>query len=446
MKIVSIVLLSSFLFAFQNLSAQETWSLEKCIKHALENNLQIKQQKVQQEINQNQYKQSKRDVLPGVSASLGQNINLGRNIDYATNTYINQTSYSTSVGIGASADLFKGFANYHQIKKNEYSFLSANLDLEKIKNNIQVNIVSAYLQILFNEELVKVSKTQIETTNLQIQRTKILVDAGKLPKGNLLEIQAQLAQEELQLVNHSNNLESSYLNLTQLLELESSENFKIVIPEIAMEANIKKLSGVNESYQLALDVLPDVKSSKYMLEASKTDLEIAKSYYYPTLSMSVGYNTGYSSTFKDPATLITKPFFEQFSDNYGAYLSFSLRIPIFNKFQVKNNVNNSKLRIQQSEFNLENTKKALYKEIQQAFADASAALKKYYATKKAVESYEESFRYTQEKFNTGLLNSIEYNMSKNQLTNAQSELLRAKYEYVFKSNILDFYRGNPFSF
>lgn len=447
----NLLLLLSFITIFSSsVFSQETWDLQKCITHALENNIQIKQQQLQTEIDQNNLKQTKNDLLPSLNSSVGENINFGRNIDYATNTYVNETTYSTSMGVSSNVSIFKGFEKMHQTKKSDFSLQASLAELEQIKNNIQLNIASAYLQILYNNEQVATTKDQIESTKLQSERTKLLIEAGKLPNGDLLEIQAQLAQEELQLVNNENALETSYLTLSQLLEFQSPKGFKIEIPEVNIENHLKNLLEVETTYQKAMDVLPNIRKSEQQLNATKEDLAIAKSYYYPSLSTNLGINTGYSSTFiiidaTDPSFGLTKPFMDQLANNYGAYIGFSLQIPIFNRFQVKTGISNAKIRIQQSEYNLEISKKNLYKDIQQAYSDATAALKKYYATQKSVESLTESFRYTQEKFNAGLLNSIDFNLSKKNLSNAQSELLIAKYEYVFKSNILNFYIGNPFS-
>jgi len=453
MKFKTPLLAGILILSSMYISAQEVWSLQKCIDHALQNNIQIKQQELQTEISRNNSKQSKYNLLPSVGGSLGESINMGRNIDYGTNTYVNKTTNSTSVGVSASATLFNGFKNYHQIKKSELDLLAGIAGLDKIKNDIQLNIASAYLNILYNVELVKVSQDQIATTNLQLDRTNKLVEAGKLPKGDLLKINAQLAQEELQLVSYQNSLESSYLTLSQILELQSPKDFMIEIPEVSVDKQAKDPMTVEASYNVALGVLPEIKQYEAYLKASEKDHKIAFANYFPSLSVSAGFNSGYSSTIGALATpgdinsaFILTPFWDQITNsNYGGYISLSLQIPIFNKFQVRNNVKNSKIRMSQAELNLENTKKNVYKSIQQANADAVAALKKYYATQKSVESLEESFRYSQEKYNVGKLNSIDYNLSKNQLANAQSELLRAKYEYVFKTKILDFYRGNPFS-
>lgn len=443
----TIFLLGIAFIALQSF-AQEEWSLEKCVKHALENNIQIKQQQLQTQINENNLKQSKNNILPNLNASVGENVNFGRNIDYGTNTYVNKTTYSSSVGISSGVSLFSGFEKHHQKKQSEFNLKASLEELEEIKNNVQLNIATAYLQILFNSEQVKTIKDQIETTKLQVDRTRIMVEAGKLPQGDLLDIQSQLAQEELNLVNNENALETAYLTLSQMLELPTSKGFQIILPDVKVENYKNVLTDVESSYQKASQQLPNIRKSEAQLEGVKKDLDIAKSNLYPSLSANIGFNTGYSSTILenpfDPNSA-AKAFFDQLGNNYGTYIGLSLQIPIFNKFQVRTNMNNAKIRIEQSQYNLEVTKKNLYKDIQKAYADAAAALKKYYATEKSVEALKESFRYTQEKLNAGSLNSLDFNVAKKNLSNAESQMLQAKYEYVFKSNILNFYMGNPFT-
>jgi outer membrane protein len=341
--------------------------------------------------------------------------------------------------------------NLNGIKKSRFDLLSSEEDLNNIKDNIALNVALYYLQILLNKEIVTATETQLQTTLEQIEKSRKLVDAGSVARGNLLQIEAQAAQEELQLINIRNMLETSLLNLTQLLELPTPEGFAVVVPEIPLDTNTVVSGNISEIYQTALGNRPEVKSSEYKLSSSEYDLKIAKGARSPRLSLSNSFSTGYSDIRKkvlgiDPMTgpVYGKySFADQVNDNINYGVGFSLNIPILNGWQVNRNVSNSVLGVESSRYALESTKKQLYKDIQQAFADASAAMKKYAASMKAVTSTEESFRYTEQKFNVGMVTPVDYNAAKTQLLNAQSDMSQAKYEFIFKTKVLDFYRGVP---
>jgi outer membrane protein len=285
-----------------------------------------------------------------------------------------------------------------------------------------------------------------------------LVNAGSLPKGNLFEIQAQEATEELQLVNAENQLEISYLDMIQLLELDSVGDFEIVIPEIEISDEELIPYSAGEIFNQAESIMPQIKSAEFQLKSSETGFIIAKGLRSPTLSFNTYWGTRYSDLITRflldgsgnpiiggdgfPLTEST-PFLDQLSDNIGYGIGLNLSIPIFNRWQTNYMISNAKLGLDNSRLVLENEKNLLYKDIQQSYADARAALKRYRASQKTVISTEESFRYTEQRFNVGLVTSVEYNTSKNLLTQAQSDRLQAKYDYIFQKNKLEFYLGNP---
>jgi outer membrane protein len=427
------------------LSQQKVWSLEECIKYAIDNNIQIKQQVIQTEFQKNTFDLSKLKLLPTLNGSASHNYSFGRALDQTTYQYtVNQTVQSNNFYLGGSLNLFSGLQNLNTIKRNQYDLLAGEQDLQNIKNNISLSVALAYLQILLNKELVAATDNQLQITLQQIEKTKKLVDAGSVARGNLLQIESQAAQEELQLINLKNQLETSYLNITQLLELKTPENFEIVIPQIGVDSNAIITGNIDDIFVQAQGTRPEVKSSELKLTASQYDLKIAVGGRVPRLSMSHSFSTGYSNIRKKPSDPLVKyPFAEQFNDNINYGIGFSLNIPILNGWQVNKSITNSRLSIESSQYALEGTKKQLYKSIQQAYTDAVAALKKYNASYKAVISSEESFRYTEQKFNVGLVTPVDYNAGKTQLLNAQSDLAQAKYEFVFKTKVLDFYKGIP---
>jgi len=356
--------------------------------------------------------------------------------------------------MGGSLNLFNGLQNYNSIKRNQYEVLAGDQDLQNIKDNIALTVALDYLQILLNKELVNATSNQLQITLQQIEKTKKLVDAGSVARGNLLQIESQAAQEELQLVNIKNQLDISYLNISQLLELKTPVGFEIVVPEIGVDTNTIITGNIDEIYSTAVGTRPEVKSSELKLTASEYDLKISKGTRSPRLTLNHSFSTGYSDIRKKilgydmsalpPTAIYGKySFADQVNDNINYGLGFTLNIPILNGWQVNKGISNSKLSIQNSQYTLEGTKKQLYKNIQQSYADASAALKKFTASKKAIVSMEESFRYTEQKFNVGLVTPVDYNAAKTQLLKAQSDLAQSKYEFIFKTKVLDFYKGIP---
>lgn len=425
---LSLIVFSSF--------AQEKWTLEKCIDYALENNIVIKQYQINSEYRQNEYNQAKFNKLPSVSASASQGVNFGRS-ETLDGTFDNFTSANTNANIGANVLIWRGGTLKNTIKQNEFQFKASLEDLQKAKDDVTLNIASAYLEILFAQELIQVAEKQVAQTRQQIERSKQLVQAGTLAEGALLEAKAQLAREELELVNSKNNLQLANLNLAQLLELDDYSNFEVSIPELPeLRAQMSLTSSANV-FEKAVENRPEIKSAEYSLMNAETQLDIAKGGRMPTLSAYAGVSNNYIAFENAPS------FNDQISKNINENLGVNLNIPIFSKFQNRTNIENSKLQIENNQLDLENAKKNLRKQIEQAYVNAKAAMERYNANKAAVNSMEESFRYIEEKFNVGRVNPLEYNDAKTNLAIAQSNLLQAKYDFIFRSKILDFYNGIP---
>jgi outer membrane protein len=426
-------------------SQQKQWTFEECIAHALENNIQIKQQEIMTRYQESSLEQSKLNLLPSLNGSANHYYSFGRSYDRTSNTYtVGETVQSNSFNVSSNMSLFNGLVNYNTIQKNKYELLATEQDLEGFRSDISLNVALAYLQILLNNELVATTASQVELTNQQIDRTRKLVDAGSLARGNLLDIEAQAAREELQLITLQNQLAISLLTLAQLLELPSADSFKIVIPEIAVDP-VAFESNPDSIYSVAEKIRPEILGAEYKLKGAEYDLAIAKGGRSPQLSVGASWNTAYSDNRIDLVTLQPYGFGTQLDINRNSAVGFSLSIPILNGWMVNTQIKNSRLGIENSRYALENTKKQLYKNIQQAYTDATGALKRYYSSQKAVSSMEEAYRYAEQKLNVGLVTAVDYNQSKTQLLNAQSEMAQAKYEYVFKSKVLDFYKGIPLS-
>jgi outer membrane protein len=438
-----VFLVAFFLVAAQFLQAQEAnvWDLQTCFDYAIENNLTIKRQEINTRYNENMVYQAKSDKLPNLNGQLGNEFSFGRSLTY-DNTYDNINSASVTGGLGSNWTLFNGLTLSNTVKQRQLDLEATVYELQKTKDDIMLLIAAEYLEILFSEEIIEVSKANIEVTKQQIERTKQLVDAGSLARGALLEIEAQLAREELQLVNDENRIKLAYLNLYQFLELPMGESFKVekpTLPEI--QANVSLLNAF-DVFNTAINVRPEIKAAQLRVQSALTQLDIAKGYRYPSLSLGANYynlyNNQYTDIYGDRIS-----FGEQLKNNSRSSVGLTLSIPIFNRNQVKNQISNSELQIADFEYQLQSTRNVLRKDIELVYTNAVAALNRYESTDKAVRSMEEAFRYTEEKFNVGMINSVEYNQSKTNLTIAQSDLLRAKYEYIFRTKILDFYNGVP---
>jgi outer membrane protein len=451
--------------------AQQAWTLEDCIKYAMENNIQIKQSVLNTEYNENLVKQSKLGQIPNLNASSNYTYSWGRALDQTTYQFTeDQKINSLSMGLSSSVNLFNGLRVRNTILKNELNLMVSYEDVEKIKNDISLNIAAAYLSILFNKELLTVTQSQLEITGQQVERTQKMVDAGKLARGSFLEIQAQYAAEELNLVNAENQLALSLLHLQQILDLPIDTAFDVSIPDLPAPDDNSLAINVNEVYRIAEQEMPEIKSAQLATKSAEKGLRIAESNRYPQLYLSANYNTGFSdirqkvteiSTLPPVAIGTTQsgdivssypqelpvygkyPFFEQIRDNISAGVGLGLTIPIFNGWQVNSSIANARLELNNARLELQSQKLNLYSTINQSYADAAAALKKFTATEKALISMEESFKYTEKKFEVGLVNTVDYNTSKNQLTATQSDLLQAKYDFIFKIKIVNFYKGEP---
>jgi outer membrane protein len=465
--------LTLFFGLLASISAQsKVWTLEECISYALENNLQIQQNELSQKLADYDLKQAKYNILPDLNGFATHAYNFGQTIDPFTNQFANTQVRSNSFSLSSTFTIFNGFRNVNTVKRNQAQQKSAQFDLEKMKNDISLNIANSFLGILFNQELLNNAQAQLRITQQQIDRIRKQVEAGALPQGALKDIDAQFATEELNVVNAQNQLKLSKLNLEQILRLESSDQFEILSPNLSNFNGVKELISPGALYLSALETMPEIKSAEYNLFASTKGTQIARSSYMPTLSVSGSMGTGFSGAnrevtgFENPTIIETgdftsggervlsssatpvfkdKSFTDQFSDNENKSIRFSLAIPIFNKFSARIGVKRAKIQEQLADLNYETTKLALRQNIESAHNDAVAGLKRFKAAEKSVSALETSFAYTQERYNVGIINSFDFNNEKNRLINSQSELLQAKYNYIFSTKVLDFYQGGGIS-
>jgi outer membrane protein len=435
------------------LNAQKEWTLQECINYAHENNIQLKRQNLEVETQMIEYKSSRLQVLPDLNAQIEHEVGSGRVLNQDQYEWQNKTLQQGSMGARSSVDLFRGFRNYNEIKRNEL-YLQASVEkYEEAKNDLALNIATYYLKILFDYELLDIATKQLDVTTEQEKKTQILVDAGNAAQGDLLEIQSQVASEKMQVVEAKNALALDYLELTQLLDLDSVQGFQVVQPEY-LSVDSFLINDVREVYNISREVMPQIQGAEMAVKGADYNLKIAKGARYPTLTLNALYYSRYTddainpldTAYLNPFNNVNEPtmdytYWDQLQDNQYKQASISLNIPIFNKWQIERNVSHKKIAFEDSKLQLEQAKLVLFKEIQQAHVDAVNALEKYRSSLETVKYSRESFNYTEQKFNVGLVNSIDYNIAKKNLAQAQSDLARSKFEYIFSIKVLDFYMG-----
>lgn len=427
--IISLLIIVSTIFTA---SAQKQYTLMECIEIALENNRNIKQQELNSRQREIAYSQARADLLPNLNASAGQSFVFGRSIGI-DNVYENSNSSQTNFGIGADITIFDGLRMKHNIDARKADMYASVADLEKMQDDIIMSVSTAFLQVLLNKELLSIAENQIKTTEADYARRKALVESGRMAEGELFEIEAQQAREELNIVQAENNLKLALLDLAQIMELESFSNFDVVDPPVETLIDETALLTSEAVYQSALEHRPEIRSMQYRLESSEKEILMARSQFYPTLSFGVNMGTGYYNMSGRP----NDSFNSQIKNNISNSLGFNLRIPIFNRFQIRNNVDLARLAIANTKLELDKTKLDLRKRIEQAYFNAVAAASRWEAAKRSVEASDEAYRFTEEKHESGRANSYELFLAKNNQTQALSEEAQAMYEYAFRLKILE---------
>ena len=426
------------LLAAATANAAQGWTLDQCIEYAIENNIQVRQSDLNAQNNDVELNKAVSNRLPGVSASASQGWSFGRSIT-ADNTYANTNTANTSFSIGADMTLFAGGRINGNIKMAELSLEAAKSDLERIKDDIRVQVAQAFIQIVYNRSILDVARNQVTIDSMQVERLTALAAIGKASSAEVASQNATLAQSRLSVTQAQNNLSLSILTLTQLLELPSPDGFDIVQPETDnLELSIP--DSPEAIYAQALDIKPAVKSEEIRLEQAGKNIEVAKSGYLPSLTLSAGAGTNYYSS----SNLKSDAFGTQIKNNFGPHIGLNLNIPIFSRNSNRNNVRSAKLGQMNQQMQLDNVKKTLYKEIQQAYYNAVASKSRYESSELVQNSAQESFDLVQAKYEGGKASITEFNESKNRLVSAQADLLKYRYEYLFNTALLEFYRNSSF--
>ena len=434
--LIGIVLL---VFSFSGHS-QKKWDLKEVVEYALKNNISIKKGELTIEKNKENVVGAKGNFLPNLNASSGANLNFGSTIDPVSNSRISSTNFSSSYRLQSGITVFNGFRLLNTYKSNQLIVIGNQLDLQKIKDDISLNVVNSYLNILFAKENLAVAKVQSEISKEQIVVAKSQVEAGSKPKGELLNAQSAYANDLQTIVSLENTLDIALLGLAQLLQVDPN-NFDVANINVGSPSASLLFKSSDVVYKKAVLNRPEILSAKLQEEYGDLQIAIAKSGFLPTLTASVTAGTNYSHRFTIFQGQRNDYFFKQLNDNFGYGVGVSLSIPIFNRFQNKVNLNKAIIDKEDSKLNIESAKLSLQQTIQRAFLDTKAALKSYEAAKLSLDAQQEAFKNAQQRYTFEAITSFEFDQVRNRLVNAESTLIRAKYDYVFKSKVLKFYNG-----
>jgi outer membrane protein len=477
------ILLSAFmLLSFLGMAQEKKiWTLKECIDLALQNNLNVRRSLLNVETSEVNLTQSKLVMLPTLNGGGQFGYNWGRSIDPTTNLFTTQRVNSFNLNASSGWLLFNGFRLFNSYKQSGVDNEAANKDYEKAKNDVILNVITLYTSVIFNTELFQNAQFQLATTTEQLERTKKLAAAGSVPIGNVLDLEAQQATNELNLITRENTLNLSILQLKQALQFPASTLLEIEVPQLDIGSDLTISETSDQIYNAAYEFLPEVQSARLKLQSSLLALKSTKGSLYPRLSANVNVFSNYSSAADRarfigdggppiPATVnvgyvqgSNTPVLrdtdlpsgtnvdgynssDQLQDNIARSLSLSLQIPIFNGYQARSNVQRSAIANQQASINLKDTENQLRQLVETAYNDAMASSKTYQSALKQVNAREEAFRMSKQRFDNGAVNYVDYQTAENALFQAKSDLVRAKYDYIFKRKVLDFYQGKPIDY
>ncbi len=422
-------------------------TLEQCIDRAQEKNQTIRSKELDVRRQQLGVQSARNQFLPTVSASANQGWDFGRSQD-KRGVYIDQSSASTSIGLSAGVELFSGLRRLHSLNAARLDLDAQLQNLEQARHNVALEISRLYINALFQKELTRVAQIQIDQTRTQLDYATRLVEAGRWPRGKQVELEAQLAKEEASHVEATNQEQLALVALMQALEINPTDTMlQITAPDIdrLVPDNRATLQPIEDIYQTALGLRPSIRATRLGIQSAEKQVQAARSAYLPSLSLGAGYSNSYYRMFGDKKMEAANiPFGDQLKQNGRSYVGLSLNIPIFNRMETTNNVRRNRLQVERYRLQLENEQKSLYKEITQAYYDALAADRRITATHKATESSRLAYKYAEERMKADKISVSEFSQAKTNLMLSQAEEIRAKYDFVFKSKVLDFYRGIRF--
>ena len=419
--------------------AQKQWTLRECAEYALSHNIGIQQKDLTRQQGEVRLSTAKNSRLPDLTGTIGETFSFGRGLTM-DNTYTNRSTNSTQFSIGTSVPLFTGFRIPNTIKLNQLNLEAAIQDLEKAKNDVEMQVAKAYVQILYDMEIADVAWRQVGIDSMQVARLEAFFQNGKASGAEVSQQKATHAQSILTATQADNNLQLAILTLTQLLELPTPEGFSVVRPDVPFQT--LTLPNPEAIFAEALTFKPEIRAEQLRLDASEKSIKIQEAARYPQLTLNGGLQTNYYKT----SGMQQDNFGKQLKNNFSQYIGLNLNIPIFNRFSTRNNIRNARLERENQLLKLDNAKKTLYKEIQQVYYNAVAAHAKYESSEAARQSSADAFRLAQAKYENGKANITEFNEAKNRFLKSESDLVQARYEYLYQTTLLDFYRGKELAF
>lgn len=441
-----------FLIGLPSQAQTKIWTLEECVRYALDNNITIQNSELDLKNATIDKKDAFGNYLPSISGSASHSWNIGRNVNPVTNIAATETTQYSQVGIGAGVDIYKGLQNQREYQRSKLAIIASQYQLLKMQEDVALNVANAFLQILSYKEDLKVKKEQLSIDEKRLKRSEEMVNAGTIPRGDLFDLKATIATDNQNITVSENNLLISKLNLAQLLQLKEFTDFDVVDDTNVNDENSIMSQKPIDIYNKAKETRTELKLAQTNLEIAEKNVAIARGAYQPTLrgAYSFGTSASYSHilTGQDPIThepiyTPADPVFDQFSDNKGHNFSLQLNVPIFNGFSVRNNVERSKVNLEKYKIDLEQKSLDLQRNVYTAFTDAKGALNTYESATATLEARQQSYNYSKEKYDVGLMNSFDFTQAQTLLTNAQSDVIRTKYEYIFRIKILEFYFGIP---
>lgn len=446
-KIAFLALL--FLSALSQAQSKK-WSLEECVNYAIKNNISIKQSELDAKSASIEKSTAIGNFLPSLNVNGSHSWNIGLNQNITTGLLENQTTQFTSAGLNSNIDVYNGMQNQNRLRRANLTLLASKYQLSKMKDDVSLNVANAFLQILFNKENLKVQKEQLANTEKQLQRSQELVNAGVVPRGDLLDIKATVASNNQAIVNAQNALLISKLSLAQLLQLENFQDFDIIDADYSVTESATLLQTPATIYAKAKEERVELKIAKTNLDIAERDVKIAKGAYQPSIQGFYSLSTRAAYTDRMVFDASGNPSFEppfsvlkQFDLNKGHSFGFQMNIPVLNGFATKNNVARSKIALDRSKIAFSQQELDLERNIYTAFTDAKGAMKAYESAIITLEARQEAYNYAKEKFAVGMLNAFDLNQSQSLFVNAQSEVVRTKYDYIFRVKVIEYYFGIP---
>ncbi|MFC4209639.1 TolC family protein [Pedobacter lithocola] len=430
----------------QMVKAQQVITIQQAVDNTLKNNLTIKQAQFSAAITEENLTQSKFALYPNLSASVNPNLTFGRGLDQTTFQVTNQTSLFTSGNLSTNVDVFQGFSKINQIRQNK-TLLQADLtNVEKVKNDLILNVVTAYLQVLYNTDLERASKEQLDIANKTLVRENALLDAGNKTIADISQAKSQVATAELNLTNAQNALSISYLTLGQLMEMQPNQKFVVQAPLVDNIKAAPTTESAEEIYNNALNIFPDIKLANLRSLAAKQAIDVARGSYYPSLTFGAGINTSYSYQFNYVGLFPQSSFTDQINQRLGQSIGMSLQIPIFNGFSARSNVRRAKITYNNSLTTEQLAKNNLNKVIFQATTDLKAAESRYRSTENAFTAQKDAFYAVDLRYEQGLVNSLDYSTSQTNRNKAEIDFIQAKYDLLFRAKVIDYYLGKQITF